>query len=413
MLARGLANELRGAEERVEVTVVARAAERELWEQGESFRVVFDAGFFGLVQLIWRSDIVLLPDPALLPLVLAWLLRKKTVVHHQGYRAFRPDGTLLHFAEQCACEDAFGVCNLRKYLRCQRARLGWWRGSLRVGKEYALTWFCERVAANVPASNHLSERLGLPRSMTIYNAAPDATASDERTNRNHDHPYQAAECARSRVADASSPLIAFVGRIMLEEGISILLQAAASLASEGRTFRLRIIGEGPETGNLAALAYALDIRDRVEFTGALSGGELEDALAGVLAIVVPSLTRENDGLIAAEQMKRGRVIIASDTGSPAEIVGNAGLRFPQGDVPALEDCLRRVLTEPELRAKLGRAASARALTYFTAQRMLEDYARLVRQILARPIRARRRAEAERQAQMISRVMAEAHQKRPS
>ena len=155
------------------------------------------------------------------------------------------------------------------------------------------------------------------------------------------------------------------------------------------------------------LAWSLRLRERVEFTGMLEGSALEAAVTSAVAIVLPSLAEETAGLVAIEQMMRGRVVIASDTGGLGEIVGNAGLKFPPGDVPALTACLRRVLGDPELRVALGRAARSRALQHFTQQRMVEDHLQLYRRILARPSPTRPPAPA------ISRVTLPGRQKRAS
>jgi glycogen synthase len=160
---------------------------------------------------------------------------------------------------------------------------------------------------------------------------------------------------------------------------------------------VRIIGDGPERARLAILAWSLRLRDRVEFTGTLEGAALEAAVLGAVAVVLPSVAVEAAGLVAIEQMMRGRVVIASDTGGLGEIVGEAGLKFPPGDIEALTDCLRRVLGDPKLCMTLGRAARSRALEHFTQERMVEEHMKLYSQILETSVRARPPMRAPSQA----------------
>ena len=400
-LARGLAGEsARSVDDPIELTVATPTPAGETLDQDEMFRVVRDAGILRLSWLLWRSDIVHLAGPALAPLFLAWLFRKKAVIHHHGYQAVCPDGSLVHYVDQRKSCNSFAAGEARECLRCRAANVGWLRGIVSVAAGYPRLWLCRRVAANIAVSSHVKERLSLPRTTTIYNATteiPDCLA---------DALLSTKPPGRS-VLTSDLPLIAFVGRLTSEKGVPVLLHAAASLAADDIGFRLRIIGDGPERARLAILAWSLGLRERVEFTGMVEGSALEAAVSSAVAIVVPSLAEEAAGLVVIEQMLRGRVVIASDTGGLGEIVGNTGLKFPPGDVAALTACLRRVLGDPEVRVALGRAARSRALLHFTQQRMVDDHLQLYRRILARP------SPIQPPAPAISRVILSGRHKRAS
>ena len=400
-LARGLARELAQSDDGpVELTVATRTPADETPQRDEMVRVVRDAALLRLIWLVWKSDIVHLAGPAFVPLFLAWLLRKKAVIHHHGYQAVCPDGSLVHYVERRSCCNSFAAGEVRECLRCRTANVGWLRGIVSVALAYPRLWLCRHVAANIVVSSHVKERLSLPRSTTIYNAPaeiPDCPADE----------FLSAKPTSRLVLASDVPLIAFVGRLTSEKGVSVLLHAAATLAADDVDFRVRIIGDGPERARLAILAWSLRLRERVEFTGILNGDALEAAVSSAVAVVMPSLAEESAGLVAVEQMMRGRVVIASDTGGLGEIVGNAGLKFPPGDVAALTACLRRVLGDPELRVALSRAARSRALQHFTQQRMVQAHLQLYRKILARPSPTRPPAPA------ISRVVLPERQKRAS
>src|SRR5439155_2641889 len=112
------------------------------------------------------------------------------------------------------------------------------------------------------------------------------------------------------------------------------------------------IGDGPERGHLESLVRNLGLSDLVTFTGFLQGRALESTLAGVSAVVMPSVCEETAGLAAIEHMMRARLVIAADIGGLGEIVGGAGLRFSPGDVDGLAACMRCALEDPALVTEL-------------------------------------------------------------
>ncbi len=382
-LARGLAEESNhGGGGDVEVMVVTPTpAGKEHGDLDSSFHVVGEVRFLELLRLVWKSDIVHLAGPAMLPLVLAWLLHKKVVIVHHGYQSVCPDGSLVHFADQRVCCNSFASGDARDCVRCRVAKLGWLRGLVSVALAYPRLWLCRHVAANIAVSEHVKERLELPRTTTIYNAPEDSSIP-------LDVDFPPTCLFESSAPYSKAPLFAFVGRLTSEKGVATLLQAAAELAADDIEFRVRIIGDGPERARLAILSWALHLRDQVEFTGTLKGAALEAAVSGAAAVVLPSVAEETAGQVAIEQMMLGRVVIAADIGGLGEIVGEAGLKFPPGDVPALTRCLRRVLSDAELCAALGRAARSRALEHFTSQRMVEEHMELYCRILETPTRVR-------------------------
>jgi glycosyltransferase involved in cell wall biosynthesis len=166
-----------------------------------------------------------------------------------------------------------------------------------------------------------------------------------------------------------------------EKGLALLVRAAATLAAEGRAFRVRLVGDGPERASLVALAESLGVAERLEVTGFVRADALEAAFADVTAVVMPSIWEETAGLAAIEQMMRGRAVVASDTGGLADIVGDSGLRFAPGDAGALADALRRLCDSPDLAATLGRAARVRASERFQQRRMAEEHLALYRRVI--------------------------------
>nr|WP_221446672.1 glycosyltransferase [Microbacterium thalassium] len=131
----------------------------------------------------------------------------------------------------------------------------------------------------------------------------------------------------------------FVGRLVPEKGIDVLLDA---VAREPR-LRIRFAGSGPLADDLAEQAAARGIGDRVRLIGALAPEAVADFYRSVDVVAVPSLPRagwtEQFGRVAVEAMACGTPVVSSDAGALPDVVGGAGLVVPHGDASALARAL--------------------------------------------------------------------------
>lgn len=163
----------------------------------------------------------------------------------------------------------------------------------------------------------------------------------------------------------------FVGRLSREKGVATLLKAW-SLLSGDVDAELHIVGEGPERENLKRLAGDTSIR----FRGAVEPERIAEMIAGSSFLVMPSECYEALGLVVIESFSSGRSVVASRIGGPAELVrdGETGLLFAPGDSADLAHKLRKMISEPELRFKMGRAARKEYLALYTPD---ENYRLLI------------------------------------
>jgi glycosyltransferase involved in cell wall biosynthesis len=164
-------------------------------------------------------------------------------------------------------------------------------------------------------------------------------------------------------AAAPRDRLLFVGRLIERKGAAFAIRALAELAERGRPASLVIVGEGPERESLVALAEALGVGDRVEFTGALSPAEVRSHYAEGGIFVMPAVTdwkgeQEGFGMVIVEAMAYGLPVVASRSGGIPDIIrdGENGLLVPERDVAALADAIQRVIDDGALAARVASAA---------------------------------------------------------
>jgi glycosyltransferase involved in cell wall biosynthesis len=138
-----------------------------------------------------------------------------------------------------------------------------------------------------------------------------------------------------------------------------LLRAFQTIAFD-HDLALDLVGDGTLRPRLAALVTELGLDDRVRFLGTLAHEQILRKLGSGdwFAVVLASLASadEHEGIPVSlmEAMAAGVPVVATDSGGTSELIGGgAGLLVPVGDVDALADALRGIVSDQELR----RAAS--------------------------------------------------------
>ena len=178
--------------------------------------------------------------------------------------------------------------------------------------------------------------------------------------------------------------IGYVGRLVAEKGIHLLLQAAAGLMGD---WRLRLIGSGPYKGELTALAERLGIRERIEWVEWVASTGMPAQYHRLDVLVIPSLTRPNwkeqFGRVITEALCSGVPVIGSDSGAIPDIIGEAGLVVPEGSIEALREALDSVRCKPDLRARLAEAGRERVLAHFTHVQVAADTVRVYNEVMGR------------------------------
>ena len=180
--------------------------------------------------------------------------------------------------------------------------------------------------------------------------------------------------ARAQLGLDDGPLFVCVGRLALEKGIHHALSALALLDGEASSARLVVVGTGEERERLEGLARRLGIERRVIFAGAQPHENVALYLAAADAFLFPTERDEAAPLVLPQAMACARPVVASRTGGITEVIGESGengMLVPPGDVPALTQAMRTLLSDAQLRRRLGEAARRRVLEEYTIERMTE------------------------------------------
>jgi glycosyltransferase involved in cell wall biosynthesis len=177
--------------------------------------------------------------------------------------------------------------------------------------------------------------------------------------------------------------IGYFGRFVEEKGVHILLDALARL--DNRDWRLRIIGNGPQRTALEKQAVQLGIAECVQFCDLIPSAQMPAQYAALDAYVLPSLTRphwkEQFGRVLMEAMASGVPVIGSDSGAIPDVIGDAGLIFPEGDADALAKQLYTLQRDAVLRESLCEKGRARVLNHFTHEQVAQSTIEVYQEML--------------------------------
>ncbi len=176
--------------------------------------------------------------------------------------------------------------------------------------------------------------------------------------------------------------VGYAGRLVPEKGLTVLLEAAASLEGD---FRLLLVGDGPLRQELAIAAQDKELGQRMEFKGNVPSEQMPQVLAEMDALVLPSLTtprwKEQFGRVLIEAMACGVPVVGSSSGEIPQVIGDAGLVFPEGDAGALAAALGRLASDPKLRSELAQRGRGRVLAHYTQAKVAADTFQAYRMVL--------------------------------
>jgi glycosyltransferase involved in cell wall biosynthesis len=229
-------------------------------------------------------------------------------------------------------------------------------------------------------SPHLQRRvvsLGIPAGKVVV--VPNAVNPE-------DYPLRTdvAEAKRLRGFRTEDVLLGFVGWFVPWHQLDRLLQCFAQVSDEFPQASMVLVGEGELEPQLRALCADLNLTDRVRFLGAIPHREIPEVLAAMDVCLVPQSNPYRSPIKLFEYLASGKAVVAPRTEPIASVVedGEHALLFDPASADELTQVLRRVLSDPPLRERLGKSGRDHVLRHHTwqhnAECLLEHLSRIDR-----------------------------------
>lgn len=207
--------------------------------------------------------------------------------------------------------------------------------------------FCDKVIAVSPELGRELAASGIHESriVVIQNAVHPACRPEDLETLRHE----------KRKALSIGPdlfVIGYAGRLSPEKGVGTLLRAAESLKGQGRGFKVVLLGDGPERGELEEAARARGLGDDVLFLGFRD--DAEGWLPALDLFVLPSLT-EGTPMALLEAMSAGVPVVATAVGGVPKVLddGINGFLVEPGDHREMADRIAACRGDRALRERVA------------------------------------------------------------
>ncbi len=230
-------------------------------------------------------------------------------------------------------------------------------------------------------------RLALARTQAVFDNEEDRQffIRSRLTAPERSHVVRSAgvdiETYRPQAEPPGAPLIVFAGRMLWDKGIRELVEASRLLRQQGVSARIALVGR-PDPGNPASIPeeqlQAWHAEGMVEYWGWRS--DMESVLAEAHIFCLPSY-REGLPTTIIEAAACGRPVVATDVPGCRHAVrhGETGLLVPVRDAPALAAALKTLITDPDLRRRMGAAGRKMVEAEFSTTRVNEETLRIYAQ----------------------------------
>jgi len=294
------------------------------------------------------------------------------------FRDFQPD--IIHLEEEAWSLNALQTIRFKnKY--CSQSRFIF-RTSLSVDIRQRFSffpvWIEKKVFNHTDMAFPLSEngvdilrRRGYTREVTVFPNGVDLRMFYKMN----------VEDLRSELGLDQTFVIGYVGRILRMKGLNTLIEAVARLEMN---CKILLVGRGEFRPELEKLADQLAMSERIMWIDGVPPEDVPRYINCMDVLVLPSRTTpdwvEFFGRVLVEAMACQVPVIGSDSGEIPNVIGNAGLTFPEGKADLLADQIQMIAQDLPLRLDLIQLGLERVKEFSwetIAQRTLEVYQDLV------------------------------------
>jgi len=179
-----------------------------------------------------------------------------------------------------------------------------------------------------------------------------------------------ARAARAALGVDARPAVIILATLRDWKGHDDLLDAWTIVRARVPGWQLLVVGDGPRRAHLEQRVTDMALSDEVTFAG--NQDDVPAWFACAQLTVLPSFGDEGVPQSLMQAAACGLPAISTPIGAIAEAVidGKTGMLVPPRAVPALATALERLMTDVDMRERMGRAAHARAQEHFGIERML-------------------------------------------
>jgi glycosyltransferase involved in cell wall biosynthesis len=230
------------------------------------------------------------------------------------------------------------------------------------------------------ASEHLkklSKDFGVDEE-SIFEAPVGADLDKFRAGLNGEHVKQAYRIKKEE------ELVLYIGQLHGAQYVDLFIRAAELVLNKQQNVKFMIVGDGFLKSSLRQLVYDLGLQNKVIFSGAVEHDAIPSYIAASSICVAPfrdtPVTRCKSPLKIVEYMASGKAIVASNVGEVRKMLAGCGILTRPDDHRALSEGIIKLLTDTELRHKLGEAARKKAEDQFnwpsTASNIMRAYQKI-------------------------------------
>ena len=180
-------------------------------------------------------------------------------------------------------------------------------------------------------------------------------------------PRTTAEEVRERWGiPAGAPLVLYTGTFEAYQGLDLLFDAIALVAREQPDVRLLVVGGRPEQVE-AARARAASAGAPATFTGYQPAREIPAYVAAADVLASPRTGGTNTPLKIYSYLRAGKPVVATDLWTHTQVLDREIAVLAAPEPRAFAEAIARLLADPGLRERVGRAAQTRAATRYSRE----------------------------------------------
>lgn len=252
----------------------------------------------------------------------------------------------------------------------------------RLGRRLLPAWGDCAIGISEGVSEHLMQDFHLPpeKVCTVYNGV-DIQALDESYGR-----QDALKAKQKFGFKANNEVVGDIARLVADKGQEYLIQAVHKLKDRFPNIRLLLVGDGNDRAHLEQLTRELKIENQVVFTGSVA--DITEPLVAMDVFAFPAVWREGFGLSIIEAMACRKAIIATKNWKLSSRIqeGVSGMLVEIKKVEPLVENITLLLSNPELRHRMGMEARKVVEQDFSIERMAKELAAIYQRLASGEIR---------------------------